>query len=118
MDNVATKHQYLNRVIWLWRNPAYGFDHDILGFKVNDGYTRVEHGDKHVSNKPLTNGWCYRTLVNTDGTRCWQFYCVYSYFNWKCFRLNIGWKIWGTPNKDELAQFVCSINPWMEFTKE
>lgn len=80
--------RYLRQVLWLFRNPSYGFNWTVL-----------------VS-KPLPKDWSYRGNIKCDRSldktswvyvtcgKYWQFRCYLKYpkINY-CFQINIGWNI-------------------------
>jgi len=84
--------QYVNRVIWLWRNPGYNFDFKVLGFTTVVGSTTTSKGSLPVGGA-LANGWYFATVTNPDGTSAFQFYYVKTYGS-HAFRLDFGWKVW------------------------
>ena len=85
--------RYVMRVIWLWRNPAYGFgtafgfaDKDIVMASVSDNEKDWKSGKNVSSHWIFTNsngsvGWCYRA----------QFY----YYKTHCLEMYLGYKILG-----------------------
>ena len=72
------------RVRWLWRNPAYKFSHDVLGFQCDEKC--IESINKY-KNFEIT------TWLNLDGSRA---FLVVGGIGFKPFNnLRFGWK----PNK-------------------
>lgn len=118
--------QYINRVVWLWRNPGYGFSYSVLGAQINS-QPLVVSGDPMVSDSPnLTtgrmNGLSGHVLLRSGD--CFEFYFVRQYGNSdKCFRLRVGWKMLGFLNEPTVqplggkAQFVCGIKPLGRFVR-
>ena len=107
-----TRSKYLWTVFWLWRNPSYGFDADVLCTQVLDGFVYISSGDERVSNTPLHNGWVFRKIVVGAATY-WQFYYVHGWTSVKCLRINLGWKLWGNLQPGQTRPLVISLNPWM-----
>lgn len=107
---------YARRVLWLWRNPTYGFDVSVLGYKVPYAMMPEIIGDNLVSNIPLHEGKVLRLYKECDKVSCFQFYLIktYNFFGLRCIRLHFGWKIWGAGVPGDIKQIVCSINPWMK----
>ena len=102
---------YVNRVGWLWRNPAYGFQKAI---SVPKSGKVVIKGNPDISDKYRRAGWYFATM----GKEAWEFYCVIPY-KWKpdkCLRVRIGWKI-ATDKLTLLgfAPFVNSIHPFKSY---
>jgi hypothetical protein len=102
-----TTNKYIYALFWLCRNPAYGFDYNILSFSVLKGFNLKSFGNPKVSNSPLVEGWCFRKLV--QGTKTYfQFYYVKTWSANYCIRLNFGWKLWGDIHSGQLKPLVCS----------
>lgn len=100
--------RYINRVFWLWRNPAYGFDLAVLGFDAGGKVTITKRGPSALGGA-LVTGWFFATAVNLDGSSAWQFYAV-KVWGAHASRVNFGWKLWSTPGR---CQFAMSVNPWL-----
>jgi hypothetical protein len=47
--------QYICRVLWICRNPAYKFGRDILGFQLKEGYTVKETSGTRFTKTVWTN---------------------------------------------------------------
>lgn len=118
--------QYINRVVWLWRNPAYGFSYSVLGAQINS-QPLVVSGDPYVSDSSnLTigrmRGFSGHVLLRS-GT-AFEFYLVRQYGqSGHCFRLRLGWKMLGFLNEPIAwplggkAQFVFGIKPLGRFQR-
>lgn len=97
---------YAGRVGWLLRNPAYGFDTDVIAAKQpleNFKY----YGNKLISNTPpVVDGW----LIVTSGYY-WNVYVILPSVFGKTFRLYLGWKL---RNGEGLPfyQYVAYCNPF------
>lgn len=100
--------RYVGRVGFLWRNNMYGFDIDVLGAPIQEGFKFQVWGNPEVSNLPLVEGWVFRKLTNPDGTVYWQFYWVKSWCAHRAVRVVLGWKLWGTLVAGEKRQYVFS----------
>lgn len=105
--------RWVNRWLWLWRNPAHGFKREYLGFRPAAGYAYSFSGDQATGNRPLHEGWVFRKAVNLDEKTAFQFYLVHAWSETRCLRINLGWKLWANPKVGADAQHVCSINPFM-----
>lgn len=104
-----TTSNYLYALFWQLRNPAYGFD-SFLGHKLTSTEIKI-FGDKYTSNMPLHNGWVFYKL-NQNNITLWQLYIVIGWSQTRCFRVNLGWKLWGNLQLDEIRPVVFSILPW------
>lgn len=104
---------YLCRVMWLYRNNAYGFAYDILG--AVGPFTLVTwFGDMTVTNRsPAQAGFCFQRWVADDRTY-FHFWWVKPWGFGKCWEANIGWKI---TTGSVRAQLVCRLWPFRAFEK-
>lgn len=102
--------RYLRRVLWLWRNPAYGWSCTVTNRVVPAGVAPACYGNPLVSNRPYTPGW--RRLV-AAGT--WELYFVGPSLFGRCVRIRLGWKVGNLIGSSAggSCQFVCSPNPLM-----
>jgi hypothetical protein len=103
----ANRPLYGRFVAWFWRNPAFTFSNRVLGARTI-GRVRL-HGNEWVSDRPLVEGWCLR---RTD-EGYWHLYVVRCWAFSLCLRLNIGWKLAGSPGGPNFGQYVCSIHPFL-----
>ncbi|MDR2947292.1 MAG: hypothetical protein LBV79_11190 [Candidatus Adiutrix sp.] len=108
--------RWINRFLWLWRNPAHGFKREYLGFSPGSGFAYAYRGNQQTGNRPLSNGVVYRQATNPDGRTGFQFYFVRAWSKKYCLRINLGWKLWQSPPVGEYAQHVFSINPFMGYS--
>ncbi|KPC53039.1 DUF7338 family protein [Amantichitinum ursilacus] len=104
----AATPRYMRRVLWLWRNPAYGFAWTVLAARLVDGASFTFAGDPAVQDRPVFKaGWMW-----LRSGRYWHWYLVWPSFTGRCLRINLGWKL--TPDGHNAnAMFVCSANPFM-----
>lgn len=103
--------RWVNRWRWLWRNATYGFSYNVKGFKIKPNYVYWSIGDEKVSNRPLCEGLVKRYLINGDGRKYFQWYYVKAWSKKRCWRINIGWKLWGKLEPGKQIQYVCSPSP-------
>lgn len=95
---------YIGRVGWLWRNPAYGFDIQVLGYP-STLQTRVT-----VTGNEMR--YVKRARDPKTGN-AWQVFVLRRYSTHRAIRINLGWKLWSIePNASVRCQFVCSVNPY------
>lgn len=99
--------RYLNRVAWLIRNPAYGFDFAVLGFVASQFTTWQGWGD--ITADDTRDGWYLHVGTNPDGSSAWQFWLSHHWTADRFLRINLGWKLWAAPG---LCQFVIAAHPW------
>lgn len=112
--------RYLNRVAWLLRNPAYGFDWLVLAVDTDQADLLQVEGDPATSNIPGHSGTRVKRVWRADprtrarGLVAWEWYYVRQWGQSPyCVRVRLGWKI---PDRlGQPATFVCSGNPLMGF---
>lgn len=92
---------YILRVMWLYRNNAYGFAYSVLGGTA-PFRTLSEEGVNPSDRAPAVEG---EYLVKYDGY--FQYKFVKDRGNGKCYEASIGWKPSG--------QFVCRWTPFRKF---
>lgn len=89
--------RYVNRVVWMFRNPAYGFDRTIS--IVPTSLITVK-GTRPLSGDLKFDGWFFAWC--DEG---WQLYITHHWNATHCTKINLGWKLWLAP---ERCTFVCS----------
>jgi len=107
----AGKPIYFKKVAWLWRNRAYGFSHLPLVRARSLGPVTV-NGNPAVSNRPFVEG----LVIRTTAEGYWQFYYVKQTTRARCLRVNLGWKLWGSPMSATFGMYVFAVNPLMGFS--
>jgi hypothetical protein len=106
--------RYINRVRWLMRNTGMGFSEKVLGGIAMQDMLYTATGDEATGNRPLHNGWVFRTITNANGKGTyWCFYYVKSWNSTMCIRILLGWKIWQYPIVGKKLQFTLNFNPFM-----
>ena len=96
--------QYVNRCHWLWRNPAYGFDWQVLAYhpKPDDvltvkGKGTLEDGPAE-DNPRLVSGWLgYGGWFFARKGYAWQLFIRHHWNATHCTKINLGWKLWHSP---------------------
>lgn len=96
--------QYVNRIFWLWRNPAYGADFSLFGFTPTGGWSVACSGDSAVDD--THDGWYFKSCQGA-----WQFYLTHHWTATCYLRINLGWKLWALPS---VCQIVLAVNPWKQ----
>lgn len=109
---------YINRVLWMIRNPLYGFtkvadvsydSDDVLHIKGNPG----------ISDKYKIPGWVFATLRDRTGKlKAFEWYSVTPWSKNRNLRIRIGWKI-KTDKMQERgwARHVVTLNPFDGYGK-
>ena len=97
---------YVLRVMWLYRNNAYGFAYSILGAKLPFN-TLVRKGTNTSDRAPAIEGSYFTVFEDAEGTQYFQYKFVKDRGNGKCFEASIGWKPSG--------QFVVRWTPFRKF---
>ena len=107
--------RWVNRWRWLQRNPAYGFDIDVLGAKALPTDVLTITGDPLVSNHAddWHEGTVRYTLMREGKPIYFQTYTVKKWCPWFYRRVNLGWKLWSFADAPtEPMQLVFSPNPF------
>ena len=97
---------YILRVMWLYRNNAYGFAYSILGAKL-PLVTLSEEGVNPSDRAPAIEGSYFTVFEDAEGVRYFQYKFVKDRGNGKCFEASVGWKPSG--------QFVARWTPFRKF---
>lgn len=103
---------YLNRVMWMIRNPMYGFARLVaLDYNV----TQVQHliGKDGISDKEGIPGWYFVRVYSPHKLVGFEFYGVFPYSKTRDLRVRLGWKILTSKFKEKgFAPIVNTINPF------
>lgn len=78
--------RYFRQVLWLIRNPSYGFDWTVTASKPLSGPYKLI-GDRYCDRNLGRTTWVY---VTCDGYWHFRLYLKYPFTNY-CFQLNLGW---------------------------
>lgn len=104
---------YINRVMWMIRNPLYGFARKVA---VDYSPTLIitHKGDESISDKYKRPGWYFAKAVNLAGqTVAFELYCVLPWGFGRCLRARLGWKIMTDKfARYGFAQLVNTFNPF------
>lgn len=103
---------YLNRVLWMFRNPLYGYAR-MASVPWSDGIAVILRGREDISDKYGRPGWYFAKAVDDrDNCVAFEFYCVLPWAFGKCLRMRLGWKIMTDKFKRYgFAQLVNTFNP-------
>lgn len=106
---------YLNRVLWMIRNPLYGLAR-ASAIDYSPELQLSYSGNPHISDKYRVPGW-YFARLKRDGRMCaFEFYCVFPWAFGKCLRARIGYKIMTDKFKRYgFAQLVNTLNPFKAY---
>lgn len=96
-------NKYIRRLLWIYRNPVYGFAYNIMGAK-NVGKMTIT-GNQDITD--TGNGGYGSLYISTKKYFCF-YYIGHSLFN-KKIRIYLGWKL-KKGAKGPPYQYVCSIN--------
>lgn len=96
------------RVLWLYRNNAYGFSHSVLGAKMPLRVTSETSRPYPSDRFPAIEGSYFSTFIDAEGVKYFHYAFVKDRGNGKCYEAAIGWK---TMN----GMFVCRWTPFRTF---
>ena len=99
-------NRYILRVMWLYRNNAYGFAYSVLGANA-PFFIESETGIIPSDRNPAMEGSCFTIFYDERGTKYFRYKLVKDRGNGKCFEASMGWKPTG--------QFVFRWTPFRKF---
>jgi len=104
--------RWLYRVMWLYRNPAYGFG-NLLGYDSTGMYFTTEHDNGHLWHKGRTNSswWVAR---NSYGETGWCYHLQWHFYKRRCLEIYIGYKLLADGRKKSVA---VRFNPFKQYPK-
>lgn len=103
---------YVNRVMWMFRNPLYGFSRRA-GLVHKDTYKVVTTGNPDISDKYKIPGHMLSKLYDGNKLIGFEFYMVKPWSDTKDLRVRLGWKL--TTDKfasTGFAPLVVTANPF------
>lgn len=106
---------YLNRVMWMLRNPLYGFA-KLSSTPYDPEHKLTYVGNPDVSDKYKNAGFYFAKLHDNKKLIAFEFYCVYPWAFGRCLRVRIGWKLMTDKfQRYGFAQLVNTCNPFSSF---
>lgn len=103
---------YLNRCMWMIRNPLYGFA-KRAGVNYSPTYQLSYTGNPNISDKYKVPGWYLAKLHDGKKLVAFEFYCVLPWGFGRCLRARLGWKIMTDKfQRYGFAQLVNTCNPF------
>lgn len=108
---------YLNRCVWMIRNPLYGFA-KIAGVRFSQGTAISYIGDPDISDKARRPGYYFAKAMRGGKLVAFEFYCVLPWGLGRCLRARLGWKIMTDKfQRNGFAQLVNTCNPFDGYGK-
>ena len=81
-------------VLWLWRNPAVGFEASVLNAVLDPLAQVVVIGDPQVQDAPHgKEGYCGTRVLNPDDSSYWNIVYIKRFGATRCLKLDIGWQL-------------------------
>ena len=104
---------YINRVLWMFRNPLYGFAVKA-SIPYDPTHRMVVIGNQDVSDKYEIPGWYWVRLYDAGNKLIgFEFKGVFPYTATRDVRIRIGWKLLTSKfEKYRFAQLVTTFNPF------
>jgi hypothetical protein len=88
-ERTAGDSLYYAMVLWLWRNPATGFDASVLSAVLDPLAQVVVIGDPQVQDAPHgKEGYCYTTYCDY-----WNLVYIKKISTTRCIKLDLGWQL-------------------------
>ena len=85
--------RYINRILWLYRNPVYGFEKSILCAKITPQCFRECKGDITIGGIPTRFGWFLLHIKTKEGRNYTEFMLIKKISDKKFFNMILGWKL-------------------------
>ena len=104
---------YVNRVVWMIRNPLYGFAR-MIALPYGANTVQQVLGQDGISDKDKRPGWYFVRVRDLTSWRVvgFEFYGVFPYTSSRNVRIRLGWKILTDKfQRNGFAQFVNTFNP-------
>ena len=105
---------YLNRVMWMIRNPLYGFAR-LTAIDFSEDTVQHLVGEDGISDKEAIPGWYFVRVYSLATKRLvgFEFYGVFPYSKTRDVRIRLGWKILTSKFRENgFAPIVNTINPF------
>lgn len=108
----AGRRGYINRCMWMIRNPLYGYA-KIAGVKYSIADQLSYTGNPDISDKQQVPGYYFATLRSAGRLVAFEFYCVFPWGLGKCLRARLGYKIMTDKfQRNGFAPLVNTCNPF------
>lgn len=103
---------YINRVMWMLRNPLYGLA-KRMAIPYSTRATLIVHGNPDISDKYKIPGMMFARLYEGNKLIGFEFYMVKPWSETRNIRCRLGWKMTTDKFKERgFAQFVGTCNPF------
>lgn len=103
---------YLNRVLWMVRNPLYGLAKKS-SIPYDPAYTTVVTGNPDISDKYKVPGKYFVKLYSGEELVGFELYMVKPWSETRNLRMRLGWKILTDKfQRNGFAQLVNTCNPF------
>lgn len=105
--------RYLYRVMWLYRNPAYGFG-NRLGYNSTGMYFTAKNDNEHLWRTGVTNQswWIAR---NSYGEIGWCYQLQWHFYKRRCLEVYLGYKLLADGWNKSVA---IRVNPFRKYPKD
>lgn len=91
-NNVVSRRfpRYIRRILWLIRNPAYGFSWSVISANPKKGTKINTYGDINSGDDPFKVGWSF---TYAEGTPYFHVRLFLPTIKGKCLKARFGWKM-------------------------
>lgn len=87
-ERTVDTSEYWRMVLWLWRNPAVGFEASVLNAQLASSDQLIVKGDPQVQDAPHgKEGYCLTHLG-----KYWNFVYI-KRIGVRCIKLDLGWQL-------------------------
>ncbi len=103
---------YLNRCMWMIRNPLYGYA-KRASIQYSSDLQLAYVGNPNISDKAKVPGWYYATVRDGSDLVAFELYVVAPWGFGRCLRMRLGWKVMTDKfQRYGFAQLVNTCNPF------
>ena len=104
--------RYINRLLWIWRNPAYvmaqALGYDQTGMKIHTVQDEDVLWDTGVPN------FSFWWATNAEGQIGWMLEWQWYFYKKRCLEVYLGWKL-HRDDPDKVCMLVSRITPFKSY---
>lgn len=114
-DNNPEWLKYLNRLLWIWRNPAYVVA-DSLGYNQEGMEFLYMRDEGHLWDSGYPN-FSFYLVENKDKKIGWMLEWQWYFYKQRCLEVYLGWKLFRN-DANKRCMLVARITPFKKYDKK